>query len=104
MKYTDIFFRLINVWVFISQVLRDCPRLKELHMEKTCIHVPDNYEVIETGAVNRNLKIFRFLGDMTSLLMNSFMTRGVAYYMPSLVELELQPESPVKARLLCFDT
>ncbi len=66
-----------------------------MHLERTSVHVPDNYEVISRPNVNHNVRVFRFLGDMTSLLMNEFMTKGVSHYMPGLKELELQPESPV---------
>ncbi len=79
----------------LIHILHHCPSLEELHLERTSIHVPDNYEVIFAPSVSQCLRVFRFVGDMTSLLMNEFMTRGVAHYMPSLVELELQPESPV---------
>ncbi len=80
----------------LIQILRDCPNLVELHLEKTSIHVPDNYEVIHKQCVNSRVRVFRFLGDMTSLLMNEYLTRGVAHYMPGLRELEVQPESAVR--------
>jgi len=74
-------------------ILFYCPSLLSLVLEKCPVHVPDNYEVINTRCVSRTLKRFYFLGEMSSLLVHDFMMRGISAYMPLLEELEVQPSS-----------
>jgi len=73
--------------------LKYCPQLRELLLEKTPIHVPDNYDVVDPTYVSASLKKFYFLGEMSSLLVHDFLTRGISCYMPELVELEVQPQT-----------
>ena len=70
-------------------ILRYCPKLKELILEKSPVHVPDNYEVIDPSYVSDSLTRFSYLGEMSSLLVHNFMMRGIAHYMPALIELEV---------------
>ena len=65
----------------------------ELVLEKTPVHVPDVYDVIDTSYVSYSLKKFCFVGEMSSLLVHDFLTRGIAFYMPELIELEVQPQT-----------
>merc|ERR1719342_1666115 len=74
-------------------ILRYCPKLTELVLEKSPVHVPDNYEVIDPSYVSRSLTRFSYLGEMSSLLVHNFMMRGIAHYMPALIELEVQPQA-----------
>jgi len=73
--------------------LKYCSKLTELILEKTPVHVPDVYDVIDSSYVSRSLKKFYFVGEMSSLLVHDFLPRGIAYYMPELVELEVQPQT-----------
>lgn len=73
--------------------LKYCPKLTELILEKTRVHVPDVYDVIDSSYVSHSLKKFYFVGEMRSLLVHGFLTRGIAFYMPELVELEVQPQT-----------
>ena len=70
-------------------ILRYCPKLKELVLEKSPVHVPDNYEVVDPSYVSDSLTRFSYLGEMSSLLVHNFMMRGIAHYMPALIELEV---------------
>ena len=70
-------------------ILRYCPKLTELVLEKSPVHVPDNYEVIDPSYVSSSLTRFSYLGEMSSLLVHNFMMRGIAHYMPALIELEV---------------
>jgi len=74
-------------------ILRYCPKLMELILEKSPVHIPDNYEVIDPSYVSTSLTRFSYLGEMSSLLVHNFMMRGIAHYMPSLIELEVQPQA-----------
>lgn len=73
--------------------LKYCSKLVELVLEKTPVHVPDVYDVIDTSYVSYSLKKFCFVGEMSSLLVHDFLTRGIAFYMPELIELEVQPQT-----------
>jgi len=70
-----------------------CPRLRELVLERSPVHVPDNYDVISRAHVSATLTRFYYLGEMSSLLVHEFMLRGIAAYMPQLRELEVQPQT-----------
>jgi len=74
-------------------ILRYCPKLTELVLEKSPVHVPDNYEMIDPDYVSASLTRFSYLGEMSSLLVHNFMMRGIAHYMPALIELEVQPQA-----------
>jgi len=74
-------------------ILFYCPRLKDLVLEQSPVHVPDNYEVISTAHISHTLTRFYYLGEMSSLLVHDFMMRGIAAYMPALRELEVQPKT-----------
>ena len=65
--------------------------MTEITLEKCPVHVPDNYETIDTNYISTNLIKFHFLGEMSSLLVHNFMMKGIAHYMPSLIELEVIP-------------
>jgi len=73
--------------------LRYCPKLRDLVLEKSPVHVPDNYDVVDPGFVSHSLKRFYYLGEMSSLLVHDFMMRGISHYMPALTELEVQPQT-----------
>ncbi len=77
----------------LVEILRHCRSLCKLSLDQTCVHVPTNYEIVDANAVNRNVVSFNFTGDMSSLLVNGFLTCGIAHYLPGLVELALQPHS-----------
>jgi hypothetical protein len=79
----------------LLDVLASCPALRELDLSKTAMHVPDNHDVVVRDSIHPNLLAFRFVGDMSSLIFNAYLTRSVATYMPNLQELILQPESAV---------
>jgi len=70
-----------------------CPRLRDLVLERSPVHVPDNYEVVDPSYVSHTLKRFYYLGEMSSLLVHDFMMRGISHYMPALTELEVQPHT-----------
>ena len=70
-------------------LLRCCPQLTDLVLEKSPVHVPDNYEVIDPSYISRSLTRFSYLGEMSSLLVHNFMMRGIAHYMPALLEQEV---------------
>jgi len=74
-------------------ILRYCPKLSELKLSKCPVHVPEDYEVVDDHYVSRTLKRFYFLGEMSSLLVHDFMMRGISRYMPTLTELEVQPQT-----------
>jgi len=73
--------------------LRYCPHLIELTLEKSPVHVPDNYEVIDPTYISHSLQKFYYLGEMSSLLVHNYMMKGIGHYMPSLKELEVQPQA-----------
>jgi len=73
--------------------LRYCPKLRDLVLERSPVHVPDNYDVVDPGFISRSLKRFYYLGEMSSLLVHDFMMRGISHYMPALIELEVQPQT-----------
>ena len=76
--------------IFNVEILcRYCPKLKELVLEKCPVHVPDNYDVVDHSFISHTLVKFHFLGEMASLLVHNFMMKGVATYMPQLLELEV---------------
>ena len=77
----------------IMQTLFYCPKLKDLVLEKCPVHVPDNYEVIDQKFVSHSLLRFKFLGELSSLMVHDFMMRGIGNYMPALRELEVQPQT-----------
>ena len=79
----------------LDHVLTALPELVELDLDRSGIHVPGNWDSVESRFVHKALKAFRFTGDMTSLLLNAFLTRFLAFYAPNLEEVELQPESAV---------
>ena len=70
-----------------------CPRLRDLVLEQSPVHVPDNYDVISTAHISHTLTRFYYLGEMSSLLVRDFMMRGISTYMPALKELEVQPRT-----------
>ena len=72
----------------LMPILHFCPRLTDLRLERSPVHVPDNYEIIDRRYVSSSLLRFYYLGEMSSLLVHNYMTRGIAIYMPNLVELE----------------
>ena len=72
---------------------RYCPHLIELTLEKSPVHVPDNYEVIDPTYISHSLQKFYYLGEMSSLLVHNYMMKGIGHYMPSLKELEVQPQA-----------
>ena len=91
-------------------ILHYCPNLARLDLERSPVHVPDNYEVLRfaimytvfyksvvqvivQSCVARSLRKFSYLGEMSSLLVHDFMMRGIAHYMPGLIELEVQPST-----------
>merc|ERR1712029_681188 len=53
--------------------LRYCPHLTELTLEKSPVHVPDNYEVIDPTYISHSLQKFYYLGEMSSLLVHNYM-------------------------------
>ena len=53
----------------------------------------DKYDAVDQTYVSASLKKFYFLGEMSSLLVHDFLTRGISCYMPELVELEVQPQT-----------
>jgi len=76
----------------LLDILTACPNLCELELLNTAVHVPDNQEIVAKEAVNECVRVFHFVGEMHSLLVNDFLTKCVATYMPFLENLELQPE------------
>ena len=58
-------------------------------LSREAMDIPDNYEVIDPSYVSTSLTRFSYLGEMSSLLVHNFMMRGIAHYMPSLIELEV---------------
>ena len=74
----------------LMPILHFCPRLTDLRLERSPVHVPDNYEVIDRRFVSSSLQRFYYLGEMSSLLVHNYMTTGIAIYMPNLVELEVR--------------
>ena len=74
----------------LMPILHFCPRLTDLRLERSPVHVPDNYEVIDRRFVSSSLQRFYYLGEMSSLLVHNYMTTGIAIYMPHLVELEVR--------------
>jgi len=70
-----------------------CPRLRDLVLEQSPVHVPDNYDVISSAHISHNLTRFYYLGEMSSLLVHDFMMKGISTYMPALKELEVQPRT-----------
>ena len=74
----------------LMPILHFCPRLTDLRLERSPVHVPDNYEIIDRRYVSSSLLRFYYLGEMSSLLVHNYMTRGIAIYMPNLVELEVR--------------
>ena len=73
----------------LMAILHHCPLLRGLTLEKSPVHVPDNYEVTDRRFVSTSLRRFHYLGEMSSLLVHDYMTRGIARYMPNLSELEV---------------
>jgi len=73
--------------------LHYCPKIVELVLERSPVHVPDNYEVVDPRFVSHTLRRFYYLGEMSSLLVHDFMMRGISHYMPALRELEVQPQT-----------
>ena len=45
--------------------------------------------MIDPSYVSDSLTRFSYLGEMSSLLVHNFMMRGIAHYMPALIELEV---------------
>ena len=76
-------------------ILKYCPKLTDLTLEKCPVHVPDNYEVVDASYISHSLVKFYFLGEMASLLVHNFMMKGIATYMPKLKELEVQPQTVI---------
>ena len=62
-------------------------------LERSAIHVPDNFEVLAARSVNRGMKMFSFTGEMSSILVHRYLPRFVASYMPNLVQLTIEPEA-----------
>ena len=76
-------------------ILHYCPKLTKLVLEKSPMHVPDNYEIIDPSYVSTSLTRFSYLGEMSSLLIHNFMMRGISHYMPALIELEVSKNKSV---------
>jgi len=72
--------------------LRSCPLLEELVLEKTPIHIPGAHEPTRNEFIHKNIKTFRLLDELSSLLTHSNLTSVLAVYLPGLEELELQPQ------------
>ena len=71
-------------------ILNYCPQLKDLTLDNTPVHVPDNYEIVDQRCVSSSMRRFSYLGEMSSLLVHNYMTTGIALYMPYLEELEVR--------------
>lgn len=80
--------------ISLHEILKSCPNLQVLILERTAVHVQRSFEVTDHSRyVHQNLRTFRLLGDMASLIVNEFMIRCLVDSMPGLRELEIQPES-----------
>ena len=54
------------------------------------VNILDWFIVTLRCILSSSLLRFYYLGEMSSLLVHNYMTRGIAIYMPNLVELEVR--------------
>jgi hypothetical protein len=74
-------------------VLRLCPLLTELILEKTPIHVPNEYEAVREEYKQRNLVKLHLNDELSSLTFHQHLTSVIATYMPGIEELEIMPKN-----------
>jgi len=74
-------------------VLRQCPLLAELILEKTPIHVPNDFEAVREEYKQRTLGKVHLNVELSSLTFHQHLTSIIASYMPELEELELMPKN-----------
>ena len=58
-------------------ILNYCPQLKDLTLDNTPVHVPDNYEIVDQRCVSSSMRRFSYLGKMSSLLVHNYMMTGM---------------------------
>lgn len=77
----------------LNTLLRSCPELRELELKNTSVVLPETVDSIEGHSPHGNIKTFHLVGDAFSLSANPLLTVAIAHLMPSLEELELQPQT-----------
>ena len=69
-------------------ILRYCPKLTELILEESTVHIADNYEGINPSFVSSSLRSFSYIGEMSTLPAFDFL-KAIVNYMPCLSQLEV---------------